>query len=299
MTKGVDYYKREVREGCPVDIYAATNTAMMPYPIRLNNVNESSPTIAKNSEKYILDSSFRDEDIGNAEVVERGEELDAGVIVVADEFGDPEGTTGAVLDMFYELHGREYSPKVMIPLQPGEGTNHVDHYRDLKAECDEFGIDISEHPVAVGGIFQWDFPDQLEAIINVREALGFDKWIHGLGVGFTAQWVHVIRSCPWLLDSIDNSSSYQNVINGKLIDSEFNRVKFARPRGKYSTFLSVAFREATLYMFNYMMGPYIREEDAVQSFPEDMSRRSDCISMLNEHRNKLALKRMFGEEVPL
>lgn len=291
MTKGVGHYKEVILRDSYLDIIAATNTAMMEYPLRLGSVNESSPTVAERSDLYILDSNFRDDDVGNEEVVERAEYLDADIIIPADELHDPQQTTMQILDMFWQLHEREYSPRVLIPLQPGEETNHVDHYNELREGLAEFGIDISDHLIAVGGVFQWSFEEQLEAIISVREHLGDDAHIHGLGIGFSEQWVYTIRKCPWLLDSIDSSSSYQNVVNGRLIDSDFNRMDFARPRGTNSTVLSVMLREFTLYMFNYMMGPHIREEDA----PTELSpAHRGAKRLIDGHLNKRALAEMFG-----
>lgn len=281
--KPMTYYQEVILDDCYVDFFAATNTTMLDYPLRLGNPKNSSPTVADRSTTYILDSAIGDESIQNPDVVARAVEIEPDIVVPADTFGDPAATTGDVVEIFSLLDETGVNPRVIIPLQSDAETTHVAHYNALADRLSEIGVDIANHLLAVGGVKEWEFAKQLAAIIDVRSHVGREAHIHGLGFGFSQQWAFAIRCCPWLLDSIDNSSSHKNIINGKIMDSEFNRMQFKRPRGTNSTVLSAMLREFVLYMFAYVIGPHGNQADKPREFPESLDCREEAYEILKQY----------------
>lgn len=301
MTRGMDWYLERIRDDAYARFYAADHTAMMPYPFRLGRAgkdgsdgpqHESSPTIAKRSDHYILDSAIGDEDVGNQDVLDRAANLDyePDILVAADKLQDPEVTTERVMEMLRLIDEHpDYHPEVIIPLQFDEETSHSEHYDSLADRLDAAGFDISDHILGVGGIKDEPVPVQVNACIEVREHVGLDPQIHAFGLGCSWDWMVTIQTCPWLIDSFDNSSVVQAVNNGRIFDSEFSRMGFKLPRGKNSTVLSAMMRELHLHLVNYLMGPHVRDSDRPESFRES-EYREDLEAVVMEHHLQYAAK---------
>ena len=299
MTRGMSWYQERIRDDAYVRFYAADHTAMMPYPFRLGRAgkdgsdgpqHESSPTIAKRSDHYILDSAIGDEDVGNQDVLDRAEYLDYApdILVAADKLNDPEVTTERVLEMFRLIEEHpDYDPTLIIPLQFDDSTTHVEHYERLSDRVAEAGFIIEDHIIGVGGIKDSSVPVQVEACIEVREHVGLDVQIHAFGLGASWDWMVTIQTCPWLIDSFDNSSVVQSVNNGRIFDSEFTRMGYTLPRGKNSTVLSAMLRELHLHLVNYLMGPHVRDSDRPESFQES-DYQADLESMVMDHHLQFA-----------
>ena len=284
MTKGKAHYMQAVLDDSPVELFAPNHTVMVDYPYRLGNPGQgcSSPTLAGKS-TYILDSRITDPDIGNVDVLERAEEIDCDYVVPADVMADREKTSEAIREFFqllpdYDIGGAE----VIIPIQHdgdvgGMGDSydkdHVKHYQEVKNILEEFNRDIKDHKVAIGGVVKWDNPEQLQVSIMMREHTGIHQDLHGLGVGFDWDWTCIIRTLPWLFDSIDNSRSGQQIRNGKILSPELEVMTYKNPRGKNSTFLNALLQEHSLYMAVYLMTSYVRDTDAptdVAGLPDDL-----------------------------
>jgi len=271
MTRGLDHYLQNIVEDSFVDVYTATNTAMLEYPYVLGHVNESSPTLADKAERFILDSTIGDESVGNKEVYDRGKDLDADWILAADVMDDPEQTTESILELLQVDDGDdEYEPTIVLPLQAGDGIDHVSHYKQIQETTRKWGYNVSDNPVAVGGIRDLKPETQVDICRRVRTNLGSEIYIHALGCGITLPWVEAIRMSPTLVDSLDTSSIAQNVINGTLLSPELDCISYDMPRGSNSTALTTLTRMWQLYLFNYLIGPHIRESDV----PVDVSGQS-------------------------
>jgi len=264
MTRGLDHYLQNIVEDSFVDVYTATNTAMLEYPFVLGHVNESSPTLCDKAERFILDSTIGDESVGNEEVYERGRDLGADWILAADVMGEPQETTNSIIELL-EIVSRqssdEYDPRVVLPLQADDTMDRVTHYEQIVETASFLGYDVTDNPVAVGGIRDLHPDEQVSICRRVRANLGSEPYIHALGCGITLSWVEAIRKTPDLVDSLDTSSIAQNVINGKMLTPELEYVSFNMPRGSNSTALTTMARMWQLYLFNYLIGPHIREED--------------------------------------
>jgi len=298
MSKGVEHYKSRIIAESFAKFYASDNTAMLDYPLRLGNAKKgsSSPTIAEKSD-YILDSGIGNENVGNREVFERGKEIDADKLVPADVLNSPGETTERVVELFEMLNGDDgYSAEVIVPLQCGEGVSHADHYESLRGELSDIGVDITNHRLAVGGIKDWDFPEQLRALALVREHVGLDIDIHGFGMGADWNWLVAIRKCPWLVDSFDNSTNVKMSNNGSILNPQLERIDYRLPRGKNSTCLYSMIRESIYYMVSYLITPFVRDTDAPEKFRIDDDELIESIHVLSNHREwKESGKMLVGE----
>jgi hypothetical protein len=258
----MDYYRDQIIQNAPVDIVAASNTAMMPYPKRLGHVNESSPSICSRSDHYILDSAIGSDDVTTEDVLERGEEIGADWVVPVDELNDPLTTTERVVEMFIQREDYdEYTPSILVPLQSDEGMTHCDHYHYMEQQLDRHGFEL-QGPLAIGGVKDESSSTQIEITMEVREQLD-DEYLHMLGGGFSKDWIVTLREVPEIVDGLDMTTVVQTIVSGnKLPTIELEQVDYPQPRGKNSTVMSSMLREYALYMLNYLIGPDIREEDA-------------------------------------
>lgn len=281
MTRGKQHYLDNILEDAWVRVYASTNTAMFEYPYLLGHPESYSPTLAEMSQTYIMDSKIGDESVTNEDVLEKGQYVDADVITPADVLEDPATTTARTIDLFTQLADIEYSPEVLVPLQPvpGEGKNHYDHFCKLRPALEDHGIELSNHRLSIGGVKNMTSVQQLEAVVSVRQAVGDEQFLHGLGFGASHDWVTVMREYPWLLDSIDMTSVIRDVIQaGRLFTPQASRVEYRMPRGKNSTVLTASLREFALYLMSYLLGPHPREEDV----PNEIT-NEDLLAVLEDN----------------
>lgn len=195
-------YLRRLVDGCYVDLYlSATDGARIYWPYRMQPVHEASKRFRNACERYIVDSSFKDESITNADVLDTAAALDAEAAVLADVYQDCEATVEAILEGLDLYDDHRYEGQVVVPLQPP----HDECYRALAGQ----GIDLW----AIGGVKDADAETKLSAARAVREAAGPDAHIHGLGFGVTDTLVEAVREDPALLDSLDYSTPVQNAMN--------------------------------------------------------------------------------------
>lgn len=283
MTAGKDHYKQNIYENVHTRFFVATNAAMMEYPWMVGRYDESSPTLASKAEEYILDSAIGDESVGNEDVLDRADDIGTDIVVCADVMHDTTQTTDRIAEMLKLVEQRDTDYEVLIPLQfdPEMGLSHIDHYEAVADRLDSLGEGIDDYRLYVGGLIKGVTPaNQIRRCIELREHVGTEPYLHGLGVGATRSWVVTMRACPWLLDSFDNSSIVQNLIySGKLWTPHadwFDGMDL--PRGTNSTVLAVQFVEASLDLFNYMIGTDIRAEDAVTEFENPNSELAQRVS---------------------
>lgn len=282
MTAGKDHYKQNIYDNAFVRFYVATNTAMLEYPFLVGRYDESSPTLARKAEDYILDSAIGDETVGNKEVLDRADKIGADAVVCSDVLHDPETTTENIVNMLKLVEERDDEFDVLIPLQfddDGRAYTHVQHYIDVGNRLADLGYDIDDFRLYIGGINKKSASEQIRRCINLREYVGDDVYLHALGVGATREWIATIRNCPWLLDSMDNSSLVKNLIySDKLWTVDADWVRFPRPRGTNSTVVATQYTEAALDLYNYMIASDIREDDAITTIDNDTARE-----LVNSH----------------
>ena len=204
--------EREQVEGiandCYVDIYIAGNLSNGWWPWRMQHVNESGPSHVDRCESYILDSSYRDRNVGNRDVFDRAHELGADMVVLADVLHDMDATVDAVRDGLNLLDNHPCEADPIIPLQPP----HSECYRRLEGLADRY---------AIGGVNTASTSEKVEAAGAVRNIAGQDIWLHGLGYGLETPQprygcntlVYALNENPGLLDSLDYSTPIQNALN--------------------------------------------------------------------------------------
>lgn len=276
MTRGIEHYFERIREAAYVTVYAADNTAMMPYPYRLGRPgkDESPPSIAERSESYILDSGIGEASWTNADVLERGKEIGADVAVPTDVFGDPQATTPCVIDMLQQVRASDdYNPSVMVPVQSDGHMTHAGHYSGLSDRMERNGFDISNYMVALGGLNDSTFVEQLEAAHSVREVAGDSQHIHLFGFGASRDWCVAIHRRPGLVDSFDVSTFVQSVCNGTVHDTDYGRVTLQQPRGECSTALSATLRNHQIHQLNYLLSPLVDDRDR----PKELSLEGEAL----------------------
>jgi hypothetical protein len=269
MTRGKDYYLSEIIDAAPVQLFTATNTAMMEYPYVLGRVGESSPTLSAQADIYIMDSGIGD-DTETSDVVAVATKHDADIVVPCDVLGNQVETTEKTIEMLTQTEDMDVS--VMIPLQENTNNSRVAHYQQTRDTANEYGFSIDDNPIAVGGVKDSGSVTQISEAIALRNAVGDNTHIHVFGGGATADWIATMRRCPDLIDSCDSSSISSYIINGHMINHKLDTVSFEIPRGSNSTALTTWLREFTLYYLNYLIGPYAREEDIVVEASSEVER---------------------------
>lgn len=264
MSKGQDYYREQIIEASPVEVYAATNTAMMEYPYTLGRPNEKSPTLAEQSEKYIMDSGIGDDSFSTSDVITAADDVGADYVVAKDVLGQPSETTDGIIDMLCENPSQD----VIIPLQSSQSMTHYDHYCELKDTLLDYGFSITDYRVAIGGIKDLSVEEQILRVLEFQWKAGLVD-AHAFGCGIHSDWVVALRRCPKLLTSIDSSSVRAYVNNGSAFDGMMNTRTHEMPRGRNSTVLTTMLRETMLYTYNYLLTDYVRETDVPTEFSSD------------------------------
>lgn len=236
----------KVINACPVKVFVASYIPRYWYPYRLQHAGKARDWVTEESLEVIMDSAIMDEEIGNAEVLDRAHEVHADYVIPNDTLNEQAATTQAVREFadLYDSHPCTARP--LIPLQPP----YDKHY----AELDEF-----THYV-LGGIATSPPKRQLREIRRFREAAGPHAYAHGLGLGASLTLIKALRDEPRLLDSFDLSTPEQVIRGEKLPDKSWQQREFNYPRGDESSTVRAAFASAVVTQLNFMLGPYCTDE---------------------------------------
>lgn len=207
-------YLAELVEKAFLDVYVSINDGSPTapngnrgyYPYRFQPVHEvpQSQTSRPPCCRYVIDSSFKDETITNIDVLNTAARVNADAAILADVPGDMDATVAAVLEGLELYDEHHYQGEIIIPLQAPYDT------------CIERLINegvSTKHTFALGGLK--DEPDhmaKISAAEAVRDVVGYNVTLHGLGFGITQELAAEIRSQPDLLDSVDASTTMQNNI---------------------------------------------------------------------------------------
>lgn len=264
MSKGKDYYRKKIIEDSPVQLFTATNTAMLEYPYVVGHPNEKSPTLSSQANMYVMDSGIGDSAFDNDDVIEAAESVNADVVVPKDVLHDTRETTAAVVDMAARVDNTDMT--MWVPTQSDGRLTRVQHYQEIADELSDMGLSIRDYRVAVGGIRDETIEDQILECVTLNSRTPEQQEIHAFGCGFHSDWVAALRHQPSLVDSIDTSSVARYVNNGSSIDGRMNASEHVMPRGTNSTVLSVMERERILYMFNHLVSDNVHSEDAIEEF---------------------------------
>jgi hypothetical protein len=220
-------YLRRIVDACPLMFHlSATDGCRSHWPYRMQPTHEASPRYSKNSEHYIVDSAIGELTIDNEKTIEKAIYVEADAVVLADympfeyyennknlspkeqsklsslrtKYGD---AYTASLDNIKEglriVEKSGFSGKIIVPLQPP-------HIEFLKA------LDYPEN-VAIGGLKDKNAKMKMEAAKTVRNELGEEAFIHGLGFGATETLIREMRDNNNLLDAIDSRTPHHQAMN--------------------------------------------------------------------------------------
>lgn len=267
MSKGQDYYRKKIIDESPVQLFAATNTAMLQYPYALGRPNEKSPTLAKQAETYVMDSGIGDTAYDNEDVIEAAESVDADVVIPKDVLHNTSETTDAVVDMAARIS--ELDIDMWVPTQSDSRLTRVQHYDELSDALADIGVDITDHRVAVGGIRDSSIEQQICECLDMDSHTSEEQELHAFGCGFHKEWVAAIQNDRTFVDSMDTSSVNAYVNNGMTVDSTMEPHNHTLPRGTNSTVMGCMERERILYMFNHLVSDNVRQTDTVTEFESD------------------------------
>ncbi len=154
---------QKVVDECFIDIYVATYMVKMNYPLRLEAVNDSSPTVAEKAESYMLDWGISDNaDAGNEDVLDRGEYLGADIVVPRDEVDDVDGTLEQFEEFLLLYDEHEYDGDFLIPTQSEGETTHAQCLGLVEDLCQDYGYS-TDRTVAIGGIKDTGIIEKAEA----------------------------------------------------------------------------------------------------------------------------------------
>lgn len=202
-----EYLDRLVR-ATPVKLYASgVDGARCFWPWRMNKAGGAMGparrrAMAAKCDHYVLDSNFKDETITNRDVLDEAADMGADAAVLADVYQDMEATVPALLDGLDLADDHRYDGTVVLPLQ----APHDECYREVAPSV------ARDVWWAIGGLKDESPTLKIEAAQRLRQAVGQEAHIHGLGYGVTDDLARYIRSNPEFLDSIDNSTSTSNSV---------------------------------------------------------------------------------------
>lgn len=188
-----DYIERVV-EACPIRYYFSGNDGCRTHwPYRMQPVHLANPTYQDDADSYIVDSSFSDESITNENTLNKAVEIGADIAVLEDVYQDHEKTVEKLREGLEIAEEHEFNGRVLCPLQ----APHVECWEKIG----------KPDMVAIGGLKNQPASEKVRVTQQLRDAVGDDVWIHGLGFGATPEVVRAVRNSPDLLDSIDSQTT--------------------------------------------------------------------------------------------
>ena len=195
-------YLQRLVDASPVDYYVSgIDGGRAWFPWRMNKAHAKEGTHEDMCDNFALDSNFKDDSVTNVDVLDLATELNADAVVLADVYQDADATVAALRDGISLVADHAYDGEIILPLQPP----HVESAKRLRD--DVIGIDVWW---AIGGLKDAPTAKKLKVARQLRDTLGDEEHIHGLGFGVTDRLAAAVRKDPRLLDSIDNSSAAAN-----------------------------------------------------------------------------------------
>lgn len=195
-------YVQRLVDAAPVEYYVSGNDGGRAwFPWRMNKAHAPEGTHEEMCDHFALDSNFKDESVANDDVLDLAVELDADAAVLADVYHDADATVAALREGLDLAADHAYDGTVILPLQ----APHADSAKRLQDDASE--VDVWW---AIGGLKDDPATVKIDATRQLRDTLGPDAHIHGLGFGVTDSLAAAVRNDPDLLDSIDNASAAAN-----------------------------------------------------------------------------------------
>lgn len=233
---------------CKIYIGGSEND-LIDYPYRLSPCDRVTERIRNAATDLMIDSTINDPDITNESVLEKAIEHSAQWVIPKDYWGEIDATHESLVEFKQMADEAGFAGNVIYPLQPP----HDEHY--LRYE--EFYSKASF--LALGGVKQESAEEQIEAAKTLRETVGNDVWIHGLGMGCSRLLIDEIWENPNLLDSIDTSTFERVPSRGKVADGDWIQHDIVSPKGELVGALNAIRSERMVYEANYQLTKFYRE----------------------------------------
>lgn len=232
-----------ILEECPVDIYAASSLKH-PWPFRLQKAGDCAPASFWRSQHRILDSNIMDPSLTNKEILDEAVEKKASAVVAKDYlpfkvydssvYNLPAITgtsnhweaTAESIREFISLHDPDKHPPAYVSIQPP----YEEHIKEIRPLVQNTHL---EERYMLGGLKNADPAERIRQTKDLRDIVGSEPKLHGLGWGPSNHLVQELRKNPDLIDSIDNSGPSQAIMNGQLLDNRWQQVPFGLVEGVF------------------------------------------------------------------
>lgn len=252
---------------CPVEIYAASSLKH-PWPYRLQKAGDCAQASFWRSQHRILDSNIMDPTLTNEEILAEAIEKEAHQGVVAKDYlpfemydrgkYDLREITGAddhweatkeSIREFISLHDPDDHPPAYIPLQPP----YADSITEIRPFVQESHL---EERYMLGGLKDAKPAERLNQAEEIREIIGDEPILHGLGWGPSDTLVKGLREQPGLIDSIDNSGPSQAIMNNNILDDHWVQRDFGLVEGDFRNSIAGVFEFGMLMQAAHRFTPY-------------------------------------------
>ena len=196
-------YMNRLTESCFIDIYlAGVDGARIDWPWRMAKTNGSLGHRYRNAcETYWVDSNIQNDEYTNIDVLNDAYKYNADSVLLADVMHDYDATIESINKGLDMADDHAFDGEIIIPLQ----EPYVECYEQFKGESEYF---------AIGGLAnEQSDPVRIKAAKSLRNVVGNETKLHGLGWGLRDGLVAAIQTNPDLLDSVDCSSPVQTMID--------------------------------------------------------------------------------------
>jgi len=195
-----DEYLRRLVDDAFIDLFLAGNDgARIYWPWRMARENGSLGNRHRNAcEVYWVDSSIKNEDYDNWDVLDDAYTYNAEGVLLADTLGEFDETIESVKEGLDLADDHVFDGDVIIPLQAPFDTA----YEEFAGESDFYAIGGLKDEVT-------DAP-RIQAAESVRALAGTEIHLHGLGWGVRDGLARALHENPDLIDSVDYSTPVQS-----------------------------------------------------------------------------------------
>lgn len=188
-------YLRRLVDAAHVELYlSGQDGARIYWPWRMEKEPEASQSYRDACEVYVVGSDPENEDVTTRDVLDTAHSVGAEVASLADVYQDCSATADAILDGLALADDHPFDGDLLLPLQ----KPFVECYQEVG--------EPSGHWLGIGGLKDASDMARIEAASALREYVGPDERIHGLGWGATDGIVRAVHEDPALLDSLDYST---------------------------------------------------------------------------------------------
>jgi len=197
-----EYFRRLVDES-HIEIYLSASGGAggrVYWPWKMNPPKEALSRMRNSCEKYIIDSDPLDDDVTAKDVLDCAHRLDADIASLQDVYQDKDATVDEILSGLEVADSHSFNGLLLLPLQ----KPYVGCWQEIG--------EPTEHLLGIGGLKDGTTGERIEAMHNLRNAVGSGPWIHGFGWGINGI-SDTIRNNPDLIDSVDYSTPVQNAMN--------------------------------------------------------------------------------------